>query len=383
MNFNKPDIKHLQEIAAKVTDGTATPAEKAFLDEYYDLFEHPRNTDGLTQDDMDLAYADIKNRLDNGNRRTRSFSIYGIAASIILLLAVGIGTYKVLYTSASKEKPVIAATKPKPIIYGGNKATLTLADGTKIALDDQSAGTLAKQTGVSISKTSNGQLVYKSEVVDPAQSIGLFNTMETPRGGIYQVYLPDGTRVWLNSASSLKYPVVFTGNERKVELKGEAYFEVSHNKEMPFIVMSNNQRIEVLGTHFNVSAYADEAITKTTLLQGSIKVTATMSGASKIIVPGQQAVMRMTGIQLHNVDTDNAIAWKTGLFRFDNESLNTIMKKISRWYDVEIVYQDNVSRMRFGGSVSRFTDIQKVLSKLELTNTVHFKIEGRRVIVMK
>ncbi|MEN0052845.1 MAG: FecR domain-containing protein [Mucilaginibacter sp.] len=383
MSPKKPDIKQLQEIAAKVASGNASTAEKAFLDEYYDLFDHADNTHDLTEDDQKAAYHDIQDRLQQDSSRTSFFNVYSIAASVVMLLSLSIIAYKVLYNPALKDKAGTVAAKPRPIVYGSNKAVLTLANGKKITLDDQSAGTLARQAGTNVSKTTNGQLVYKSAATPHVQNNIEFNVMETPRGGIYQVYLPDGTRVWLNSASRLKYPVAFTGTERKVELAGEAYFEVSHNRQMPFIVISNNQRIEVLGTHFNVNAYDDELVTKTTLIQGSIKVTATSSGISKTIVPGQQAVLRLKGIQLHNVDTDNAIAWKTGLFRFDNEPLSTIMKKISRWYDVDIVYQDDVSQMRFGGTVSRFTDIQKVLSKLELTNTVHFKIEGRSVIVMK
>lgn len=388
MRSKKPGIKQLQQLAAKVLSGKATPAENAFLDSYYDVFDDPNNPGKLSPGEMEAMGGQISERLQQTVQpkgHIRQFRYYYAAASVVVAAVLSVGVYfSYQKNTASKATMTAKLTRPaRPIVHGSTKAVLTLADGSKITLDDHSAGALAKQSGVKISKTADGQLVYQSVPVNGADVKNQFNTMETPRGGIYQVNLPDGTHVWLNSATKLTYPVAFTGSERRVELSGEAYFEVVHNAEKPFKVISTNQEIEVLGTHFNANTYADEPSFRTTLLQGSVKVTATQSGAAKVIKPGQQAVLRLTGIQIHKVDADNAIAWKTGLFRFENEPVASIMKKISRWYDVDIVYNDDVSDMRFGGTVSRFADINKVLSKLQLTNTIHFKIEGRRIIVMK
>ena len=387
MKSKNPGVKQLQQLAAKVLSGKATPAEKAFLDNYYDVFDHPHNqTDDLPAGDAQQLADEIKARVDHTTGKPsgllRQMKFYPIAASLTLVFVMGFWAAYKHFTVANSKQNLSASARP--IVPGGNKATLTLADGRKISLGDHSIAALSKLPGVKISTTKDGQLIYRviSVAGEPANGKQL-NTMETPRGGIYQIYLPDGTHVWLNSATKLTYPVAFIGHERRVELSGEAYFEVAHNPAKPFKVISKDQEIEVLGTHFNVNAYADEPNFKTTLLKGSIKITATASGAAKIIKPGQQAVLRQTGIQVHKADTGNAIAWETGTFSFDNEPITSIMKKISRWYDVDIVYNDDVSDIRFGGTVSRFADITKVLSKLQLTNTVHFKIDGRRILVMK
>lgn len=387
MKSKKPGVKQLQQLAAKVLSGKATPAEKAFLDSYYDVFDSPNNkTDDLPAGDAKQLAAEIKAQLNRTTSKPvgvlKQMKFYPIAASLTLMFALGFWAAYKHFTGFNSKQNQTASVRP--IVPGGNKATLTLANGSKISLGDHSIAALSKLPGVKISTTKNGQLIYRVISVGGGPANGKqLNTMETPRGGIYQIYLPDGTHVWLNSATKLTYPVAFTGHERRVELSGEAYFEVAHNPAKPFKVISKDQEIEVLGTHFNVNAYADEPNFRTTLLKGSIKITATTSGAAKIIQPGQQAVLRQTGIQVHKADTDNAIAWETGTFSFDNEPITSIMKKISRWYDVDIVYTDDVSDMRFGGTVSRFADINKVLSKLQLTNTVHFKIDGRRILVMK
>lgn len=391
MDHKKMNFKQLQKIAAKVAKGNASAAEQKFLDEYYNLFDARNDKHGANQVGRDDVKQQIQQRLVatlNEERPTQvrsMFTWYNMAAGIMLFAIAGAVLYTIYHKPGAANTVVVTKPKPvaAPIVPGGNNAMLTLANGTRITLNDKNTGTLAREMGVKITKTADGQLVYQSIPQGSKSAADQFNTMETPRGGIYQVYLPDGTHVWLNSETRLKYPVAFAGAERKVELTGEAYFEVAHNAAKPFRVVSNNQLIEVLGTHFNVNAYPDEQSSKTTLLQGSVKVIATESGVSKTIVPGQQAVLRQTGIQLHMVDTDNALAWKTGLFRFDNEPVRTVMKKIARWYDVEVVYRDDVDDLRFGGTVSRFTDIQKVLSKLELTSTINFKIDGRRIIVMR
>jgi transmembrane sensor len=275
------------------------------------------------------------------------------------------------------------------IVPGGNKAYLTLADGRTISLTDANNGELAEQAGISIRKTRDGQIIY--EVEKDKDAVPKMNIVSTPKGGQYQVVLPDGTKVWLNAASTIHFPSVFVGQKsRLVELKGEAYFEVAKDKARPFIVKSNGQEVEVLGTHFNINAYSDEGSTKTTLLEGLVKV----KGAEKdlkddgkvlkdvLLKPNQQSIFEGNKFTVINVDTETAVDWKNGYFSFNKESLPAIMRKISRWYDVEIIYQDNYTGYDFTGFVSRKKEVSEVLNLLELTGLVHFKIEGRRITVM-
>lgn len=320
-------------------------------------------------------------------------NIASVAA--IFLVIAGLGLY--LWMNRQKAQVQVIAKVKKDfgkteIPPGGNKAILTLANGAKIVLDDAKAGVLATQSGINIRKTEDGQVIYDVSQAAAKGSELTYNTISTPRGGQYQVVLPDGSQVWLNAASSLKFPTVFRGKERHVELSGEAYFEVAKNKAKPFRVTSGNQTVEVLGTHFNINAYPEEANIKTTLLEGSVKVSLASAGKDEVerfLKPGQQA---KTGadIQVYEVDVSQAIAWKNGYFVFSHENIESIMRKISRWYDVDIEYKGNITKDGFVGSVSKFEKVSEVLSLLELTGSVHFKIEtqganqqtGRRIIVM-
>lgn len=278
---------------------------------------------------------------------------------------------------------------------GGNKAILSLANGSKIILDNVKTGLLVNQFGISIRKAEDGHVIF-DKTVSPYYSsyfngqASHYNTIITPRGGQYKITLPDGTKVWLNAASSLKFPAFFAGKERNVELNGEAYFEVakhtslssSGNKiSMPFKVTSGNQVVEVLGTHFNIKGYPDDAVITTTLLEGSVSVSHNTTSHSQLLKPGQQATVGH-GIQVLNVDPMKAIAWKNGYFDFSHENIESIMRNISRWYDVDIKYEDNITREGFVGSISRYQNVAQVLNMLQLTGSVHFKIEGRRITVM-
>jgi len=254
---------------------------------------------------------------------------------------------------------------------------LTLADGRTIALDEAQNGEIAKQAGVTITKTKDGQLVYEGKTKANA-----FNNIATPKGGQYQINLPDGTKVWLNAASSLSYPASFTGDKREVRLLGEAYFEVSENKEMPFVVYTKGQEVVVLGTHFNVNAYEDESQTKTTLLEGSVKVRLVNSSASALLRPGHQAVFELDRLEVAPIDVAEAIAWKQGYFLFQDEDIRSIMRKIARWYDVEVVYAPDISDKRIGGNIAHSKSLSAVLKTLSNTDKFNFKIEGRRVTVM-
>jgi transmembrane sensor len=267
------------------------------------------------------------------------------------------------------------------IVPGSNKAILTLADGSKINLDNSGKGTITHQGLATVNKSNNGQLIYKiGGKVQPAAM--LYNTATTPRGGQYQLILSDGTKVWLNAASSIKFPVAFSGSERHVELTGEAYFEVAKNKKMPFSIAVKGSSIEVLGTHFNVAAYDDDKHMVTTLLAGSVKLK--KGNAEALLQPGQKAVLAdgQTAYEVSEANTDEAVAWKNGYFVFDNENIQSIMKKISRWYDVDVSYNGAVTDQNFGGTVSRFSNVTELLKMLELTGTIHFKIEGRMITVM-
>jgi transmembrane sensor len=308
----------------------------------------------------------------------KKWRYYAAAASIILV--TGLGAY-LINKSPTNGTPSVQYAND--ILPGSNKAMLTLANGEKIKLDSQ-LGELATEDGVKITK-SDGLVVYIAGNGHPLATNPIsFNTIETPRGGQYKVNLPDGTRVWLNASSSIKYPTTFAANQRKVELQGEAYFEVAHNKNSPFILSTKQQNVRVLGTHFNVSAYPDEATINTTLLEGKVAVTG--EGINAILLPGEQSVLeaKTNQIRVQNADLESALDWKNGDFVLKNERLEVIMRKVSRWYDVEIVYEDSAPRnLTLGGWVSRSKNISAVLKIIESTGKVHFKIAGRRVVVMQ
>lgn len=303
---------------------------------------------------------------------------FNFAAAAVVLLSIAAVLFYVNHKYT--ETPQIVQNDINP---GKNKAILTLADGRKISLTDALNGQLASDAGVTISKTADGQLIYQSVATTTSnKSITDYNTVEAPRGGQWQVVLPDGSKVFLNALSSLKYPISFSAKERKVELKGEAYFEISHNKKSPFKVVTKGQTVEVLGTHFNIMAYADEQVAKTTLLTGSVKV----SAESEILIlkPGEQSQVSPGNMKLiQNVDLEDVMAWKKGYFKF-SENLESVMAKVSRWYDVEVSYEGQPdAEFKYKGEISRNKNLSEILNMLEYTGNVHFKIEGRRVIVKK
>lgn len=301
-----------------------------------------------------------------------------VAASILLVAALSL----LFFTKIPSDIRGVYVKHTTHIKPGGNKAYLTLGNGKRIILTDLENGTLSAQNGLQITKTHDGQLVYTITGDQPSGKND-YNIIETPRGGQYQILLPDGTHVWLNAASSLKYPSVFTGKERKVELQGEAYFEVSKNKKMPFKVISSQQTVEVLGTHFNVNSYSEEVEARTTLLEGSVRVEPN-HGTGIMIKPGQQSRVKLNDkINVIAADLEEVMAWKSNYFRFNNEKIESIMRKISRWYDVSVEYHGPISEEEFNGTISRTKNISQVLEMLEDTKSVHFKIEGRRIIVMK
>ncbi len=303
-----------------------------------------------------------------------------VAAAAVIILLLSAGAYLLVNRRPAK---VIAAT-PAPlksdVLPGGNKAVLTLANGSTIVLDSAGKGLLAQQGGTVVNKLQDGQLQYKA-AGESNDAVG-YNMVATPRGGQYQVVLPDGSKVWLNAASSLRFPTAFPGGERNVELTGEAYFEIEQDKKKPFHVLVNDMRVEVLGTHFNVMAYGDEADVKTSLLEGRVKVS---QGKNAVLLsPAQQASLDRAKGQLavdKNADVEKAVAWKNGLFDFENDDISGIMRQLSRWYDVKIVFNGAVANQYYTGEIRRQVPISQVLHMLELVGGVSFEIKGNTIMV--
>jgi transmembrane sensor len=313
----------------------------------------------------------------------RTYRAISVAASLIIVFSIGFALHKRQKTQLTSKAGI-----QKTILPGSEKAILKLANGQQIVLDNHGKGKIASQYGVSITQNSNGRIVYKNSAGSSKQpyNLNVYNTIETKRGGQYNIELPDGTKVWLNAASSLKYPLHFSKNERRVELTGEAYFEVAHNKNQPFKVISNNQEVRDLGTHFNINAYDDEPAVSTTLLEGSVSICNLSSHKSQTLVPGQQAVISANDLKIATVNTEQVISWKKGYFLFDNMDINSIMRVISRWYDVDIKYADTNSIDRsetFGGTFSRQADLTEILRNLQQLGHVNFKIEGRKITISK
>lgn len=366
----------------KYLDGAANSEEEAIVESWqlnFSLTNRPALEDEEALTDLTEIREQLI-RISDGRKKIKLWPRIAVAAALILICA---GAY---FFSASQNNQQLALdAAANHILPGKNKAVLTLANGRQIILSDATNGVLVKEAGLSIEKTKDGQLVYtiqdshisgtKTAVADK------YNMITTPRGGQYQVNLPDGTKVWLNSASSLKFPSSFSAlKQRKVELNGEGYFEVEKDKAHPFMVQTATQEVEVLGTHFNISSYTDEKNTCTTLLEGAVQVSA-KQGDIVNLKPNQQAVLTGKSIKVSPANVDIAVAWKNGYFKFKSESIQAVMQELSRWYDVDIVYEGEISKDHFGGKISRDKSIAEVLEMLELTKLVKFKIEGRKVIV--
>ncbi|GEP95706.1 FecR family protein [Chitinophaga cymbidii] len=294
------------------------------------------------------------------------------AAAIILSLCAG-------WWAINRQPPVVTASRlfKNDAPPGGNKAVLTLADGTVVTLD--SAGNQVIQQGSTTVSQRNGQLLYAA--ANNGTATISYNRLSTPRGGQFQVTLPDGSKVWLNAASSLRFPTAFTGKERNVEMTGEAYFEIAKDARKPFKVSVNDMTIEVLGTHFNVNAYTDEKKMAATLLEGAVRLT---KGTEKAALkPGEQAQWASGGkaFTIAHPELDQVVAWKNGYFRFNGDNIVDIMKQLSRWYDIDAVYAGNMTMKDYSGYISRNSNISEVLKMLELTEDISFKIEGKKVTV--
>lgn len=376
--MNKTQIS---ELLKKYQDGTLSAEDRDKLDAWY-LQKASNSNLQLNEYELEDSYQYLKSELPL-QEETKVVSLWpriAVAASIVVLLGTGI-----FYFAQPKEQQVQLTAKPQEIAPGGNRGVLTLSNGKQIVLSEITAkDTIAKEgeeNEVTIKMNAKGEITY---VINPnaegAKDDNSFNTLATPTGGQYNIILADGTKVYLNAVSSIKYPTQFNGDKRIVELEGEAYFEVAKNKNKPFIVKSDNQSIEVLGTHFNVHSYNNESVVKTTLLEGSVAVT--HKNQKTILKPGQQSDVsdNFSKIKVREVDTEEAVAWKNGRFKFDNADLKNVMRQLERWYGIKVEYRGDVSDVRFNGGTFRNKNLSEVLKVLELSN-IKFKVEGKTVIV--
>jgi len=385
--------KNFLELIDRYLAGKASLEEEQLLLNFFESFQSDMNWDekllGARQDLEDKMLARLQDAVHNqsfieSQRKIINFSLvkYVAAAMVVVALISGITIYSI--SNKIVKQNLAASKKPtvkQDVAPGTNTAILTLSNGAKFVLNHVKNGILLKSGRVSIRKTKEGQLIY---VVDAAKHDKedmqiAYNTISTPTGGQYQVILPDGTKVWLDAASSLKFPTAFKGNERTVDLTGEAYFEVTKNAAMPFNVRVNNITVRVLGTHFNIMAYSNEGAIKTTLLEGSVQLTT--GKKSNILKPGQQGVVSKNGeIAVLEVDASQAVAWKNGFFKFDRSNIEEIMNQLSRWYNINVVYEGKIPDDEFVGKIQRSAKLSQVLHILELSD-VHFRIEDKKVIV--
>lgn len=392
------DIQQLQEILNRFSAGDCTPAEQELVDKWYSELV---NTGEMTWDteQRNLVGATLENRLlqsitnepshtlSTGRVRFMQRKFWWVAA-VFVLLASGVYFF---FLNKPKKEIEVAKTKMQQndVAPGGNKAVLTLANGATIILNDAANGTLANEGTSVVSKKKDGELVYESASAKASadkSAIG-YNTLATPTGGQYQLVLPDGSKVWLNAASSITYPTAFNGNQRKVQITGEVYFEVTHNSKMPFVVEKGSMAVEVLGTHFNINAYEDEQSIKTTLLEGSVKVVNRQSAIGNntvVLKPGKQAVLIADSrFTIADADVEQVMAWKNGLFHFENADLKAVMRQLARWYDVDIVYKNPAQKTdALFIDMSRNANLSDVLKALEVSGSARFSIEGKKIIVL-
>jgi ferric-dicitrate binding protein FerR (iron transport regulator) len=333
------------------------------------------------------AYQDLRQRLGLPPEKVKNSGklwTYAVAASVVLAVSIA-AYYFSSQPSNNSSAPAIAVTE-QDIEPGGNKATLTLSDGAVVDMEGATTGAIKNEFGVTINKSADGELVYASSTTTeiPAK----YNTLTIPNGGTFKIVLSDGTTVWLNAASSLKYPVVFTGKQRVVELTGEGYFEVASsvalktNEKRSFVVKTGNAQIEVLGTHFNINAYKNEGSIKTTLLEGSVRMHGAKGNQAKVLKPEQQGILTPDGTLTvsNNVSTDEVVAWKEGLFKFKDTDIKMIMRQVERWYNVPVVYDGEING-HFNATISRNVPVSKLLHYLQLTGHVQFKISDNKIIV--
>ncbi|MBC9914486.1 FecR family protein [Chitinophaga sp. 22536] len=391
--FNNQEHDHnrrYSELARKWLKGTLTPEEEREYNDWYDSVSDDKEI--KMEPDFAASRQQLKrrifvkiSRIADLHRPALSIQkrkkLYFAAASVVLLF-IAISFYRYSSSKDSMQDPETLTESPyfkNDIAPGVNKAILTLSNGRKITLDDSTSGMLADEGGARIVKSGKDGVTY--EEGKGAVTV-VNNTVTTPRGSQYRLTLPDGTKVWLNASSSITFPTLFQTRERAVKVSGEAYFEVAKNAAQPFIVSVGNMQVSVLGTHFNVNAYADENTIRTTLLEGSVKIIETFTQHGRIIVPGEQSRLdKMGNISVEKVNTEEIIAWKDGFFRFHRTDIATLMRQISRWYNVDVQYEGAPAKDLFTGTVPRTLPLSELLMVLQHAN-IRFKIEGNKLTVL-
>lgn len=382
------------ELLRKFLSGNCTPEETVALTDWFNSFDRiPEEMAGLSEEEKKIieerlfdnvlagiAQAEQPAPAEIAVKRIGGYRWAAVAASLLLTAITATYFLKRQPQPLQAVKTGIHQTQFKnDVLPGSNRAQLTLGNGSVIDLNNSKNGLLSREGETLVKKTTEGQVTYHAA---GQQAAVQYNMIHTPRGGQYSVVLADGTKVWLNAASSLRFPTAFTGKQREVELSGEAYFEVAKNPAMPFVLKVNGVKVEVLGTHFNIKAYEDDGNVKATLLEGSVKVRNDLG--EKLITPGQQAVLNGStkNISVHSVNTDDVIAWQKGYYVFKHESIKSIMRDLSRWYDVDVSYSPGLADKSMTGKISRYKNLSELLDFLELTDEVHFKMEGKGVQVM-
>jgi len=372
---NVSTAAELQELEAMLADARVDDLVKDVLDDIYLNMPETFSGNDINAEAKERIFQYIIAQPQNRKPVNLLWRRISVAAAAAIIVTAGLFYVK---QKQSNVQTVASHAIKNDILPGGNRATLTLANGQHISLTDAHNGALAKQTGVTITKAADGKLVYTLTHNGAHSATTEYNTIETPIGGLYQINLQDGTKVWLNSASSIKYPVSFANNERRVELTGEAYFEVAHRKNMPFRVVSNGQTVEVLGTHFNINSYADERELKTTLLEGSVKVSS--QGASERLKPGQQSQLFKGRFTVEEVDVNEAVAWKNGYFNFKDDDIQTVMRQLARWYDVDVKYEGVIPQKEYSGQISMNLTANQILDILSF-NKIHYRINGKTIVI--
>mgnify|MGYP006375904847 FL=1 len=410
-------ISQIKNLLDSYIAGSATQQEQQLVEQWLEENDQ-QNTEWQLMNNKDKAawllqlYRDIDNSItpkdagwqddDTIDSSLAWYKKFWLPVAAALIVSIGAGIYYFLLPQQERATPVsvIAPQLQNDALPGTNKAILMLDNGKTILLDDSEDGVLVKQGGTAVSKQGEN-LMYKGKGNNDKDAPVVFNTLTTPRGGQYKLVLADGSKVWLNASSSIRYPVSFTGNERKVEITGEVYFEISQlsvdglkgkaTKRIPFIVKVNmlgreGAEVEVLGTHFNINAYDDEDAISTTLLEGSIKISPPRPNEKSleavIITPGQQARLNKNGLLqlVKEVNIEETVAWKNGLFMMNGAAIPAVLRQLARWYDVDIVYGNGIPEGRITGDIPRDMNLSEVLKVMELSG-VHFKIDNKKIIV--
>jgi len=356
--------KKMEQLLHRYLSGTCTPDERIQVEQWYRRLDLQGELPSREEMENDLG--EVRKRLPRApERRLAPWYRYVAAAAVAAVMAIGIYVYLFQPGRPDTQSGLAATALPDDLAPGGNRAILRLADGTEIVLDERPDGTVAQEGEHAIYKQADGELVYQPEASEADRDAPIFNRLQTPRGGQYHLVLPDGTQVWLNAASTLTYAIGGATRERLVQLDGEAYFEVARDPDRPFRVVSRGHVVEVLGTHFNVNSYPDEPLVRTTLVEGAVRVSADSDQRPVMLAPGEQALWAEgSPLTVRKVDVAQAVAWKNGKFNFNDSDVATVMRELSRWYDVDVIVEGEQPDITLSGEVYRNTNASNVLDIL-------------------